>query len=116
MFGIILSFLKLYLGGYKGIEPLIFLLFFIGLCSLVSSWYLLKGTKWSLITLLIILFIIVFGGASLLFMGFMFGFTHGWSIKDTLADILPTFVIFDLFLIPLILLCLDRKNFWKIVS
>ena len=105
-------FVKFFRGSPDSmLEFAIFLLFFVGLIFLIPAWYLLKRKKWALTTLLITLFIIVILIAYVIFIGFVFNESH--SIEQFLASNLPYFIPF---LIPLILLLLDRKNFFKITS
>jgi hypothetical protein len=119
------------LGLYEIYRSLFFLALIISFIPLLIGWYFFdfptrlsrRGkSTWIIIVIIfslvvIICLILLISNRSEIIPEFKRIYSHWgdiWYIKY--SDILRLFGVFILFFVPLILLLLDRKNFWKVAS
>jgi len=116
--GIIIIVFPMILFPEEEMRFLILIFFLHGLFFLIFNFYLLKRKKWAWYAIIISLFNIVACGIVIIFLFTinLFALTN-ISIKEISRDVLLLIIFgFVPFLIPLVLLLLDRKNFWKIAT
>ena len=99
---------KLFIGEESGA-----LIFFANLSLLIFVYFLLMCKRWAWWILVVGDFILMIFGGLYFFMAAIF---PGYLLFFTWVDILFSFIIPTISVVPFVLLLLDRKNFWKIAS